>query len=58
LPFKSYTKIFLLFVATVKSVISLISFSAHLSFVQRWSTDFFFLVNFISNPIAEGVYQL
>jgi hypothetical protein len=51
LSYRSFTclsratpRYFILFVAVVKGVVSLISFSTHLSFVYRRATDFFQLI--------------
>ena len=48
---------FILFVVIVKSGVSLISFSAHLSSVYRRATNFF-LVNLVSFYSMESVCQL
>jgi hypothetical protein len=46
-------------VVNVKVVVFLMSsFPGYLLFVYRGETDFFFLVNLVSSPFAEGVYQL
>ena len=48
---------FVLLVAIVKCIISLISFLAHLSFVYRRATDFF-KVNLVSSYFTKGIHQL
>ena len=47
---------FILFVAIVKGVLFMIAFSACLTFLHRWATDFF--VNLVSSHFTEGVYEL
>ena len=48
---------FILFVTIVKGVVSLISFSSCLSFVQRKAIDLFELILYPAN-FPEGVYQV
>jgi hypothetical protein len=44
-------------VAIVKGVVSQVSLSIHLSFINRQATDFFFLVNFVFSYFEERSFS-